>query len=71
MVCSQSDITFRGLTFLPVSLWHELRVILHNRENTLLTQAIQGFARKEHEYSENVENNWESLVDDVEEMPFE
>jgi sorting nexin-8 len=53
------------------SMWHELRVVLHNRENTLLTQAIQNFAREEHEYSENVANNWESLVEAVDGMPFE
>jgi sorting nexin-8 len=52
-------------------MWHELRVVLHNRENTLLSQAVQSFAREEHEYSENVANNWESLVDAVEGMPFE
>ena len=53
------------------SMWHELRVILHNRENTLLTQAVKSFAREEHEYAENVANNWESLSEAVENMPFE
>lgn len=52
-------------------MWHELRVVLHNRENTLISQAVQAFARDEHEYSENVANNWESLVEAVEEMPYE
>jgi sorting nexin-8 len=53
------------------SMWHELRVILHNRENALLTQAVQGFAREEHEYAENVANNWMSLSEGVENMPYE
>jgi sorting nexin-8 len=53
------------------SIWHEMRVVLHNRENTLLSQAVQNFAREEHEFSENVANNWESLVDAVESMPYE
>lgn len=53
------------------SMWHELRVVLHNRENALLTQAVKKFAREEHEYAENVANNWESLSEAVEGMPFE
>ena len=53
------------------SMWHELRVILHNRENALLTQAVQSFAREEHEYAENVANNWMSLSEGVENMPYE
>ena len=53
------------------SIWHELRVILHNRENALLTQAVQSFAREEHEYAENVANNWMSLSEGVESMPYE
>lgn len=53
------------------SMWHELRVILHNRENALLTQAVQNFAREEHEYAENVANNWMSLSEGVENMPYE
>ncbi|KAF8906314.1 MVP1 domain-containing protein [Gymnopilus junonius] len=57
--------------FIRVCMWHELRVILHNRENTLLTQAAKNFAREEHEYSENIANNWESLLEAVEVMPFE
>jgi len=57
--------------FIRACLWHELRVVLHNRENALLSQAVQNFAREEHEYAENVANNWESLVDAVEGMPFE
>ena len=53
------------------SMWHELRVVLHNRENALLTQAVQSFAREEHEHAENVANNWMSLSEGVENMPFE
>jgi len=53
------------------SMWHEIRVVLHNRENTLLTLAVQIFAREEQEYAENVANNWASLVEAVEGMPLE
>jgi len=53
------------------SLWHELRVVLHNRENTLITATVQSFAREEQEYAETVINNWVSLAEGVEEMPFE
>ena len=62
---------FNGFLHLFNSMWHELRVILHNRENALLTQAVQGFAREEHEYAENVANNWMSLSEGVEDMPYE
>ncbi len=54
-----------------VSMWHELRVVLHNRENTLLTQLVQAFAREERDYAENVAANWASLVQGVEGMPSE
>ncbi|KAL1943068.1 hypothetical protein VTO73DRAFT_4739 [Trametes versicolor] len=57
--------------FIRASMWHELRVVLHNRENTLLTQAVQAFAREEHDFSEASVGNWASLVDAVEGMPFE
>ncbi|KAF8202327.1 hypothetical protein BJ912DRAFT_1037941 [Pholiota molesta] len=57
--------------FIRACMWHELRVVLHNRENALLTQAVKKFARAEHEYAENVANNWESLSEAVEGMPFE
>jgi sorting nexin-8 len=52
-------------------MWHELRVVLHNRENTLLTLAVQTFAREEQDYAERVANNWMSLVEAVENMPLE
>ncbi|KAH9479355.1 Sorting nexin MVP1 [Psilocybe cubensis] len=57
--------------FIRACMWHELRVVLHNRENALLTQAVKEFAHEEHEYAENVANNWESLSEAVESMPFE
>ena len=59
------------LLLLMDSMWHELRVVLHNRENTLLTQLVQAFAREERDYAENVAANWASLVQGVESMPFE
>ena len=52
-------------------MWHEIRVVLHNRENTLLTLMVQAFAREEQEFAESVANNWLSLVDAVENMPYE
>jgi len=57
--------------FIRACMWHELRVILHNRENALLTQAVQSYAREEHEHAENVANNWMSLSEGVENMPYE
>jgi sorting nexin-8 len=53
------------------SLWHELRVVMHNRENALLTQLVQSFAREERDYAHSVVANWESLAQAVESMPFE
>ena len=52
-------------------MWHELKVVLHNRENTLLTQAVQAFAREEHDFSEAAVATWASLVDAVSGMPLE
>ncbi|KAJ3934258.1 MAG: hypothetical protein NXY57DRAFT_994997 [Lentinula lateritia] len=57
--------------FIRACLWHELRVILHNRENTLLTVMTQSFAHEEQEYAEAILNNWSSLTEAVEGMPFE
>jgi sorting nexin-8 len=37
-----------------ISPWHELHVVLHNRENTLLTQLVQSFAHEEQDYMEAV-----------------
>ena len=53
------------------SMWHELRVVLHNRENALLTRAVQSFAREEHDFSEAAVSNWASLFEAVESMPLE
>lgn len=52
-------------------MWHELRVVLHNRENTLLTQAVRNFAQEESVYAENTANTWRSLAESVEDMPYE
>jgi sorting nexin-8 len=52
-------------------MWHELRVVLHNRENALVSQAIQAFAREEHQVSEHTSANWASLITGVENMPFD
>ena len=53
------------------SMWHELRVVLHNRETTLLTQVVQSFAREEQDYADAVAANWASLAQAVESMPLE
>ncbi|KAI0084454.1 hypothetical protein BDY19DRAFT_898512 [Irpex rosettiformis] len=57
--------------FIRASMWHELRVILHNRENTLLTQAVQAFAREERDFSDSVASNWGRLAETIEDMPLE
>ncbi len=54
-----------------VSMWHELRTVLHNRENTLVTVLVQTFTREEQEFAESIFNNWVSLSEGVEGMPFE
>ncbi len=45
--------------------------MLHNRENTLLTRAVQSFAREENDFSEAAVRNWASLFEAVEGMPLE
>ncbi|KAI0343075.1 hypothetical protein BDW22DRAFT_1228914 [Trametopsis cervina] len=57
--------------FIRASMWHELRVVLHNRENTLLTQSAQSFAREEREFAEGVAANWSRLAEAIQDMPFE
>ncbi|KAG5353549.1 Sorting nexin MVP1 [Termitomyces sp. T112] len=57
--------------FIRASMWHEIRVVLHNRENTLVTRLVQKFSREEREFAENVLNNWASLQEAVEGMPYE
>jgi sorting nexin-8 len=52
-------------------MWHELRVVMHNRENTLVTQAVQSFAREESQFAELVAANWTSLLGAVAEMPLQ
>ncbi|KAF8659817.1 hypothetical protein AX16_001702 [Volvariella volvacea WC 439] len=57
--------------FIRACMWHEVRVVLHNRENALLSQAVQTFAREEHEFTERVLDNWISLAEATEGMPYE
>ncbi|KAF8216506.1 hypothetical protein K438DRAFT_1657825 [Mycena galopus ATCC 62051] len=57
--------------FIRACLWHELRVVLHNRENTLVTQIVQTFAREEQGFAENMTNTWASLAEAVSDMPYE
>ncbi|PFH50265.1 hypothetical protein AMATHDRAFT_145640 [Amanita thiersii Skay4041] len=57
--------------FIRACVWHELRVILHNRENALLSLAVQAFAREEQTFTENALRNWVSLGEAVENMPYE
>jgi sorting nexin-8 len=52
-------------------MWHELRVVMHNRENTLVTQALNLFAREEYKFAEEVMSNWAKLVDACDAMPYE
>lgn len=52
-------------------MWYELRVILHNRENTLVTRAIQTLIAQERDFVQTVLRNWETLADDIDAMPFE
>lgn len=54
--------------YIRACMWHELRVVLHNREHTLLALAIQAFARDERTFAQAVANNWESLEAAVEDM---
>ncbi|OCB87801.1 hypothetical protein A7U60_g5124 [Sanghuangporus baumii] len=57
--------------FIRYSMWHELRVVLHNRENTLITQVVREFTRDESAFAEVVLTNWNSLAKAVENMPYE
>jgi len=57
--------------FIRASMWHELRVVLHNRENVLLSKLVQDLARDEQAFADGVLANWISLGNAVEEMPFE
>ncbi|KAJ7155390.1 hypothetical protein C8R43DRAFT_999603 [Mycena crocata] len=57
--------------FIRACLWHELRVVLHNRENTLVSHLVQTFTREEQDFTENVANTWASLSETVSDMPHE
>jgi sorting nexin-8 len=57
--------------FIRHSIWHELRVVLHNRENTLLSKFTRAFAVEERDFAEAVFTNWAALTDEVDGMPFE
>lgn len=57
--------------FIRACMWHELRVILHNRENVLLSKLMQTFAHEEQSFAERVLANWVSLGNAVEGMPLE
>ncbi|KAH9840265.1 uncharacterized protein C8Q71DRAFT_484009 [Rhodofomes roseus] len=57
--------------FVRACMWHELRVVLHNRENTLISQAVQAFAREELDFSESAVANWAAMMDEVANMPYE
>lgn len=57
--------------FIRASMWHELRVVLHNRENALLSKLVQNLAHDEQAFASSVLANWVSLGNAVEEMPYE
>jgi len=69
----QSAITFAlsRRVFIRHCVWHELRIVLYSRENTLVAQALQEFARDEREFSKLVASNWMTLSDDLETIPLE
>lgn len=52
-------------------MWHELRVVLHNRENALLSQLVQTLAHEEQAFVDSILSSWMSLGSAVDEMPFE
>jgi len=57
--------------FIRWCMWHEFRVVLHNRENTLLTLLVQTWTVEERDYSEAVRGIWSALVESVQSMPLE
>ncbi|KAH7105765.1 hypothetical protein BKA62DRAFT_826193 [Auriculariales sp. MPI-PUGE-AT-0066] len=57
--------------FVRHSMWHELRVVLHNRENTLLVVAVQELGRDEREFAEVALATWNAFAEEVEGMPLE
>lgn len=56
--------------FIRYSMWHELRVVLHNRENTLFVQTLQNLGRDEREFAEVALATWNAFVEEVEGMPL-
>lgn len=57
--------------FVRHTMWHELRVVLHNRENTLLVQTLQNLGRDEREFAEVALATWNAFGEEVESMPLE
>ena len=57
--------------FVFLSMWHELRVVMHNRENTLLTQAVREVVREEVAFAETAAHQWTTLSEQIEDMPYE
>lgn len=57
--------------YIRACMWHELRVVLHNRENTLVALGMQDFAQEEHQFTRALARNWESLEATMEDMPYE
>jgi sorting nexin-8 len=57
--------------FIRHCMWHELRVVLHNRENTLLVLAIQELGRDEREFAEVALATWNAFTEEVEGLPVE
>jgi len=59
------------ISSIPLSLWHEFRVVFHNREHTLLSLAVQTWAGQERDSCEASLRTWNALVDNVQPMPYE
>jgi hypothetical protein len=74
LVCFPSIHLFcisRLTLFLRISLWHEFRVVFHNREHALLSLAVQTWATQERDSCEASLGTWNALVESVEAMPYE
>ena len=56
---------------LRISLWHEFRVVFHNREHALLSLAVQTWAAQERDSCEASLETWNALVESVQAMPYE
>lgn len=52
-------------------MWHEFRVVLHNREHTLVSLLAQSWSTEEREYVENAVKVLSGLEDGVANMPLE